>query len=329
LAKLPDGRTQVQITQREPGGGTQPVGAARATTEAFVAALTAVLSGKPVDSRLTGTRVYLFTAPTGSDLHSREHAISDLRHCLNPLPIEMVPDAAKARAQVWLEAASTTWREGLTVRLTVPGTRYSTQWIVDSPRDIGKARDIKHLFSGWLNANRERLATGRRTQPLPEGRACVAQAAPPPSATSASFAKVALFLGPAAATDGFVSFSSGFSDSYRDLCEEYKGDRSFRSALTIVTDRNAADLILEITSRDTTGSFPNAALRAVLLVVGDDTIAKLNGQAGVDWSAYEPRVSAWRLEANSLLRQTVNWIQANGGVIEKARAGRVPRTQGP
>jgi hypothetical protein len=132
-------------------------------------------------------------------------------------------------------------------------------------------------------------------------------------------------LGPAAATDGFVNVHPDFADSYRDLCKEYQSDQSFRSVLTTVTDRNAADLVLEITYRNTPVlyAYGKEELRAMLSVMASGVTVELNGRTGAD-----PSSLAWRTQARALLRQTVAWIDANRAVLDQARASRVRETVG-
>ena len=327
LSELPDRRTQVLVAANEPGPSKQPVGPAKAAIEVYVAALTAVLSGKQAGAGSRPLRLYVFTAPDGRDLKGRQESVDDLHDFLRPLPVHLVPVAAKQKAEVWLEVVRRVDGAGLTVRLTVPGTSYSTEWTEDSPRDVGLAEDIEPLVRGWLTANRERLVSGRRTQPLPAGRACAIPADPSASPMSPPSAKVKLFLGPAAATEGFVNFNPAFDHSYKDLCEEYKSERRFRSVLTPVTDRGEADLILEITYRNGPLSYRHAEIRAVLFVAGTDIRLELDGRTGavpvpVDQTGVER--PPWRSQANALLRQAVEWITANGPVLDKVRTRRVP-----
>jgi len=325
LSKLLDGRTQVQVTPEDPGPGTPAVGPSKKATRSYVEALTANLAGKPLPAK--PVRVYIFTAPTEPGLDGRKDAIADLEHCLAPLPIDMVPEAAKDMAKVWIEVMSRKRGEGVTVRLTVPGTDYTTEWARDSPRDTGLAREIKLLFEPWLSANAGFLLTGQATPPVPAGRCGASQPAPDTPTTSTTPQKVRLYLGPAPATHGILDVNRGYDASYKDLCNACKDDRGFGSVLTLVADRDTADLILQITYRNDPIDMGKAALRAKLVAAGLDLDLTLYGRKGV--APTHTGNYLWTEQAHSLLRQTVEWIKANGAELEKARATRVSKAPKP
>ncbi len=157
----------------------------------------------------------------------------------------------------------------------------------------------------------------------------VAQTAPPAE-------RVKLFLGPAPGIDGFVNTNTAFDDSYRDMEKAYSDaekalgrapdprypqpePETFPSVLTLVTARDEADLILEVTSR------PNRRdlqVLATLFVVGSEYKVDMDGRIGIGDFSY-------RSQAKGLLRQTAAWVEANRAALDKVRASRASKAPTP
>jgi hypothetical protein len=210
--------------------------------------------------------------------------------------------------------------EGLAVRLSVPGTGYTTEWAKSSPRDTGSAAEVVGVFKGWLALNRERLLTGRAAQPKPAVPCAVSQAAKP--STSAPDQTVRLFLGPAPTTDGFVNFDPALENSYADLCDAYTQSEAARSTVTLTANRDDADLVLELVYRNEPLLSPSKhELRATLFVAGRSLKVTLNSRAEAGQAAL-PSGDTWRTQATRLLLAAVDWVKSNGDVLGKARVSR-------
>ena len=217
--------------------------------------------------------------------------------------------------------------EGLTVRLVVPGTDYSTEWTRSSPTDAGAAEEVAQVVKAWLEENRDYLLTRQGTRPVPLGRCAVPEPANDPAAALSVSDKVRLYLGPAPSAEGFVNVNPEFAASYADLCAAYKKTPSFNSALAVVSNRDGADLVLELTYRGQPMFSHNALeeLRATLFVAGPGTRVALNGRTGIIKQG-NSNESAWPMQAARLLKQTVDWIGANRQAIDEARASRKLKT---
>jgi hypothetical protein len=105
-------------------------------------------------------RVYVFTATQGQsgwaapDIGDRQNSVRDLKRFLPSRRIECV---SKETANVWLEVVRREDHVGLTVRLSVPGTDYTTEWTADARTWRGMAADIAQHFDAWLDGNLDRL----------------------------------------------------------------------------------------------------------------------------------------------------------------------------
>jgi hypothetical protein len=318
VSKMSDGRVEVRVS---PAGEADYPTAATAT-RFYVAALTAAVSGKPVR-----VRACVFSDETQQlNVRGRREAVKDLTDELRALPVDVVPTGAKETAKVWLDVLRISDGEGLTVRLTVPGTDYSTEWTRSSPRDAGTAEELVEVFKGWLDANRDFLLTRQDTRPIPAGRCGPPESGAAPASTSASSEKVRLYLGPAPAAHGFVDVDPAFAASYTDLCLAYNKTPSFNSALTLVSKRDAADLILELNYRNEPIHSHDALeeVRATLFVVGPGTRVALNGRTGIS-KVGDSRESSWPMQATRLLQQTLDWVNSNRAVIDQAKASRVSK----
>jgi hypothetical protein len=318
VSTMPDNRVQVRVIPA--GAGDYP--AAATMTRFYVAALTAAVSGKPVR-----VRVCVFSDETQQlNLKGRREAVKNLTGELGSLPVDVVPAGAKETAKVWLEVLRVSDGEGLTTRLTVPGTDYSTEWTRSSPRDAGAAEELIEVFKGWLNANRDYLLTRQSTRPVPPGRCGVPESASAPGSTSPLPEKIRLYLGPAPAAHGFVDADPSFAASYTDLCLAYNKTQSLKSALTLVSNRDAADVILEVTYRGEPMYSHDALeeLRASLFVAGPGTRIALNGREGISKKG-NSKESSWPMQAARLMQQTLDWVNANRAVIEQARASRTSK----
>lgn len=136
---------------------------------------------------------------------------------------------------------------------------------------------------------------------------------------------VAVFLGPIPSAEGFVVGTNRFQDSYRDLRDELKKNADFRQTIRLVATPEEAQLIVEIVDRglaDTgmrTGTAvatgPNTAvantvpvrakqLGARLAVRGSNYRLDIDGAAGI-------RLRTYRNQARNVLRQVVDWVNAN------------------
>ena len=262
--------------------------------------------------------IYVFTDPRGPDLERRRRATEAVIECLKPLGLRRVSTAARDEARMWLELVRRVEGEGLTLRLTVPDAGYSTEWSHDSPLNSGMAEEVTNLFAAWLRVNRERLKAGSVVPPAqalqPAGTRPASSSVPVGSSEP-----LRLFLGPAPAAHGFVNVNAHVGDTYYDLRQSYsKGDPSYRSGLTLVDNRDGADLILEVAFRNDPISRGKRQVRATLTVVGSPLRFDMDGRAGVTGSD-------WRAQAEGLLRQTVDWVTANRPAIDAVRAARAPQ----
>ena len=316
LSKLPDGRIQVVVS---PAGGDYPTSAS--ATRTYVAALTSAVAGKPVR-----VRACVFTDETQpASLRNRRESVKDLAEEIGSLPIDVVKVPEKDSAKLWLEVVRTSDSEGLTVKLTVPGTEYETEWTRSSPTDAGAAEEVAQVFKAWLAANRDYLLTRRAERPVPVGQCAMPEQAAA-AASAAGAERVRLYLGPAPAPLGFINVNPDFAASYADLCAAYKKTPTFSSALTLVAHRDDADLVLELTYRGEPMFSHDALeeLRATLFVAGPGTRIALNGRTGIVKQG-ESSQSAWPVQAARLLQQTLDWVNANRAVIEQARTARVTK----
>jgi hypothetical protein len=134
---------------------------------------------------------------------------------------------------------------------------------------------------------------------------------------SAGLAKINVFLGPKPKEGGFVVTNKVFQDSYRDMEEAYRKDtdNAFRPFINLVGSADQAEVIVEITSRNSPMLAENRALLATLFVVGSDFKVDLDGRTGV-------RHIYWNKQALNLLSQTVEWIKANRAVLDKQSRSR-------
>jgi hypothetical protein len=150
----------------------------------------------------------------------------------------------------------------------------------------------------------------------------IVHVAPAPSTSTAPTEKFRLFLGPSPSEDGFINTNKDFQDSYEDLAKEYESDKRFHSVMVLVTNRDEADLILEVTFRNRPAFLANAQLRATLSVVGSEFRVEMDGRTG-------QRNTRWSIQAKGLLRQTVDWINANRAACDNVRASRAPKDAAP
>lgn len=65
---------------------------------------------------------------------------------------------------------------------------------------------------------------------------------------------IAVFLGPIPSSEGFVAAVPRLDDSYRDLSEEFKRNRSFQQVIRLVPTPEEADVLVEVTDRGLTDS---------------------------------------------------------------------------
>jgi hypothetical protein len=142
--------------------------------------------------------------------------------------------------------------------------------------------------------------------------------------------QVPIFLGPIPSPEGFVAATDRFRDSYDDLRDELRKSRDFQRVIRFVSDASDASLILEVSDRglvDTglrTGTGvatgPSTAVgtsvpvRAKQLVVrlsvrGTDYRVEIDGAAGI-------RLKTYRNQAKNVLRQVVDWVNANRARLE-------------
>lgn len=136
---------------------------------------------------------------------------------------------------------------------------------------------------------------------------------------------VRVYLGPIPSVEGFVSTSARFEDSYKDIRSAISKRAEIREVIQLVESVAEAQLIIEVTDRrrvDTglrtssaTATAPNTAvgtslpvrtkqLYAQLAVPGTDYRLDIDGAAGV-------RLKTYRNQAQNVLRQVAEWIQAN------------------
>lgn len=143
---------------------------------------------------------------------------------------------------------------------------------------------------------------------------------------------VAVFLGPIPSSEGFVATAPGFDDSYRDLREEFRKNKSFQQVIRLVDSPDEAELIIEITGRGLTDSGIRTGsatatsgttavgtsipvlekrLRARLAVQSSDYRLEIDGAAGL-------RRITFRNQAKNVLQQVVDWVKANRSKLRAA-----------
>lgn len=136
---------------------------------------------------------------------------------------------------------------------------------------------------------------------------------------------VRVYLGPIPSVEGFVSSSARLEDSYRDMKSEIRKRAEFREAIQFVESVAEAQLIIEVTDRrrvdsglrtsSAVATAPDSAigtsvpvrtkqLYARLAVPGTDYRLDIDGAAGI-------RRKTYRNQAQNVLRQVAEWIQAN------------------
>jgi hypothetical protein len=315
LLTKPDGGAEARIASGETTPSDKNI---NALVKTFVDGLKDALSGVSLSvdpTRAYSLLIYVYTDPLGPELALRRRATAAVNKCLESLAVRRVSTAARERASVWLEVVSRVEGEGLTVRLTVPKAGYSTEWSHDSALNSGMASEVTNLFAAWLNVNRPILRAGFDAPPAQAVQA-PAKPARAPSVPSGSSQALRLFLGPAPTAHGLVNVNADFGRTYNDLRDAYsKGDSSFRSVLALVDNRDAADLILEVTFRNDPFDIEQRQIRATLTLVGSPLHVDMNGRAGIS-------SSLWRPQAEGLLRQTVDWVNENRSAIDAVRASR-------
>lgn len=140
---------------------------------------------------------------------------------------------------------------------------------------------------------------------------------------------VPIFFGPIPSVEGFIASTRGVEDSYRDLREEFERNVQFKETIRVVSDPSEARLILEITARGLadTGARTGTAvatgrstavgstapvrtrqLWARLAVGGTSFRLDIDGAAGI-------RLRTYRNQAKNVLRQVVDWVEANRSML--------------
>ncbi len=141
---------------------------------------------------------------------------------------------------------------------------------------------------------------------------------------------VPVFLGPLPSAEGFVQPVGRFADSYRDLREEFRKEKSFKSVIRLVEDPREAVLVIEVSDsnlKDTgirTGNAvttsPTTAvgistpvmrkqLYARMTVMGSSYTLDIDGAAGLHRHTY-------RNEARNVIQQVVDWVNANRSKLD-------------
>ena len=141
---------------------------------------------------------------------------------------------------------------------------------------------------------------------------------------------VAVFLGPIPSADGFVATPPGLDDSYRDIREEFRKNRSFQQVIRLVADPEQATVMVELVGRGvtdtgirtgtatatsgttavgTTVPVLRKQLFARLAVKGSDYRLEIDGAAGL-------RRTTFRNEATNVLQQVVDWVKSNRSRLE-------------
>jgi len=144
-------------------------------------------------------------------------------------------------------------------------------------------------------------------------------------AASGSLGPLKLYLGPIPSQEGFVAPIARYEDSYRDLREEYWGNKEFHEFFQLVTNVDEADLILEVIGRgladsglrtgNVVSTGPKTAVGTSVPVMKKQLFARL-GVKGTSYTldidgAAGLRRFTYRNEAKNILRQLSEWAKAN------------------
>jgi hypothetical protein len=130
--------------------------------------------------------------------------------------------------------------------------------------------------------------------------------------------KIAVFVGPQI-RDGFVDLDSGVLDSIRDI----KSELTDKKGLQVVTDKEHAQVVLEVLSRGATSSQGGGA---VAMPIGASTFVIPVGTIGIATllrvGSYEKQIvfqncQTWRYCARSVAKDIETWIEGNRSILSR------------
>jgi hypothetical protein len=137
-------------------------------------------------------------------------------------------------------------------------------------------------------------------------------------AQSGTRAPVSIFVGPQT-RDGFVDIDAGVLDSIKDIKKELGGQKGLR----LVTEKDHAQLVLDVLSRGATSSDGGGS---AAVPIGTMTMFVPIGTIGVATvlhvGSYDKRIvfqncGSWRYCARLVRKDIEAWVDANASAIER------------